>query len=228
VRAAAAVLLLLASTAAAQELVVPGAEWTDPLTPNYEGWVSAGYQVTNRAEEVDWKTYTVRVDVLARLRVVAQEKWQPRFRARLQFGGYSTEAVQLDQPETFNQLSFEASVSERLFPGGEVGLRVGVAGMFSKQEGVTAQEEGPAWWSVDAALRSADERDYVRFGLGQDQRLTGAWRRSANANLDALWQLHEEGRVRVGLTVSFQRSLYKHGGFSVQAGILALASKKSK
>ena len=200
-------------------------------TPEYEGWVTAGPMVSNRAEETQ-ATYIARLDVKARIRICEDEAWQPRFRARAQIGGYSQSAVNLADPETFNQFYADFGLSERVAPGLEVGFHGGFATNFDRSATTKPTIEGPAWWEVILALRASDERHWARFGAGQNQALRGTWRNSWAGSVDFGYQLGstplsvggKRGAIKLALVGTAQRSFYTRGPLVLQMAAVAIIS----
>jgi len=194
----------------------------------FRGLVTFGLQVTNRDTETDASKPVVRIDFVARVRVIQNEDWQPRVRGRAQFGGMPTGAVDLSDPTTFKEFAFDGGVFERLAPGLEFGVGGGVSSLL-KTSGEAPALEGPARWRVALRLTSDDESRWLEVSGGQDQRLPRepGWNGSACVGLDAGIRLDQGRYVDLSLVGDLQRSVYSDGALTLRLAVVGRFGTRS-
>jgi hypothetical protein len=158
----------------------PAAAATPPTAPvpGLEVELSAGGSLILSGEVGADASPFARIDVTAPLPIGRRPEWFPRLAVRVDLSGLPGDTVDLASIETYKSLEAEIGVVQRLSQYNEHRLSVyGLGGIGTLLPGEPeARANAIRWGGLGLELRNTERGDYLRVGIGGDQRLTGDYR----------------------------------------------------
>jgi hypothetical protein len=172
-------------TASAEALEAAAASQPEPAPapspspePGLEVELSAGGSLIMSGEVGADATPFARIDATAPLPIGHKPEWFPRLAVRLDLSGLPGDTVDVAEIQTYKSLEAEIGVVQRLSQYNEHRLSVyGLGGLGTLLPGEPeARAKAIRWGGLGLELRNTKRGDYLRVGIGGDQRLTGDYK----------------------------------------------------